>query len=60
MSKQVVGRTLLYALIINLIILILVDSRECGLPPCDPYVFYWIISLILGLAIVYIHKNYLE
>lgn len=42
---------MLFGIIINVIILSFTDRNYCDSPPCDPYIFYLIISMILGFVV---------
>lgn len=51
-SSRIYGGTMLFGIITNIIILGLVDSDSCDFPTCDPYLFYLVLSMIIGFIIV--------
>lgn len=42
---------MIFGIITNIIILSFADSDSCDFPPCDPYLFYLVISMIIGFII---------
>jgi hypothetical protein len=50
-TSRMFGGTIIFGVIINIVILSLADNDSCDFPPCDPYLFYLFISMVVGFAI---------
>ena len=49
--SRIFGGTMFFGIIINLLILTVSDNNSCDEFPCDPYIFYLAVSLIVGFII---------
>lgn len=49
--EKIIGGGTLIGVLINLIVLTYVDQKSCISPPCDPYIFYLIGSIFIGVLI---------